>query len=337
MDRQDFTVSIIVPTKDRAWLHAGLLWVFRHQHCTDIELLVADSGAQGPSECFKACDDPRVHYFWFDRDIPVGAKRNFLAEKARGEVIVHFDDDDYYGPDYVTRMLSYLNDSDFVTLSGWYNRDVRTGDLFYWDTTCETDYVFTPGLTTTVSTQPLLTRSATRANTLGYGFSYAYRRHLWERNPFPEINFQEDFRFVNGLGTRAAVRSVRDTDCTVVHSLWEHTLSSCTPQYRLPEFLLAQLAPGAADYYQRFHTSPLAEEFIYMDCLDSDGGDLHHVGKLSPNALLSSCLKADGVAVNSNGWIKSSIRPRTQWTQLPANSGGMWVRKGIAAQMGLDG
>jgi glycosyltransferase involved in cell wall biosynthesis len=320
-------VSIIVPSKNRAWLHAGLLSVFRHQDYSNIEMLVADSGDNGQSESLVNVKDDNIHYYWLDNDISVGSKRNFLIEQAKGEVIVHFDDDDYYAPNYVSKMVQLMQDYDFVTLSAWYNLDVRTGDLYYWDTVARSDYVFTPGLTTTVSTNVVNTIGAHAANTWGYGFCYAYKRRLWEQHRFPDINLEEDIRFVQAFKDKVPTLCFEDMSCLVVHSLWEHTLSSCSPQYRLPRFLLEQISKDASCYYKTFHKASLIDEFIYFSRLDSDGGDLEHVGKMSVNALLDRCLSLGGVAVNTNGWVKKTLKPQEQWSRLPLNSGGMWVHK----------
>lgn len=42
--------------------------------------------------------------------IDIGEKRNQLAKLARGKILVHFDDDDFYGPGYVGRRVSILHE-----------------------------------------------------------------------------------------------------------------------------------------------------------------------------------------------------------------------------------
>ena len=64
----------------------------------------------------------------------LGAKRNLLVQQARGEMIVHFDDDDYYAPRYLETLIGTLiaQGGDFANLSSWYLFDVRH-DLFgFW-------------------------------------------------------------------------------------------------------------------------------------------------------------------------------------------------------------
>lgn len=328
-------VSVIVPSKNRAWLHRGVLSVFLKQSYTNIELLVADSGSNGPSQVFNDIQASNIHYFWLPNNPSVGAIRNFLVEKATGQIIVHFDDDDYYAPNYVSSMVELMNDYDFVTLSGWYNRDVRTGELFYWDTTVQERFQFVPGFSLSID-KPFTTQSrALEANIWGYGFSYVYKKALWERYRFPDVNFAEDIHFVNAFRTHAPSFHFADKECLIVHSLWENTLSSCFPQYRLPQFLLERINTDASHYYSSFHESPLQDNFVYFNETDSDGGDIAHIGKLSANELLQHCTEMEGIAVNTNGWVKDSIKPRENWTKLPHNSGGLWVKKSAIESMGL--
>ncbi len=329
-------VSVIVPSKDRAWLHAGLFSVFKQQDYPNIELLVADSGSSGQSSTFTKNKASNIHYYWLENDLSVGAKRNFLIERAKGQIIVHFDDDDYYAPNYVSTMVELVKDYDFVTLSAWFNRDVNTGDFYYWDTMASSDYHFTPGLSMSVVTRAAKSAAARAESTWGYGFAYAYKRALWQQNKFLDINFAEDYKFYEAIKDTVPTLCFPDEDGLVVHSLWEHTLSSCSPQYRLPAFMLEKVSKTASDYYKTFHASPLADEFMYFSQRDSDGGDLGHVGKVSMNALLYNCMQMDGIAVNTNGWVKKSLKPQHEWTRLPLNAGGIWVKRDVAAGLGLE-
>ena len=38
--------------------------------------------------------------------IDIGEKRNALAKMARGQFLVHFDDDDFYGEEYVAQRIA---------------------------------------------------------------------------------------------------------------------------------------------------------------------------------------------------------------------------------------
>lgn len=71
----------------------------------------------------KAEQDKRVLYH-FDGSrsgANVGAKRIWMAANTESELIIHFDDDDYYSPDYIKTMVEALQaeDADFVKLHSW--------------------------------------------------------------------------------------------------------------------------------------------------------------------------------------------------------------------------
>ena len=93
-------VSIITPTKDRQELLPALWDCVRAQSEQDFEWLVHDGSPQRAS-IFDAIDDPRVRYMHLPGQMRIGAKRNALCDAAKGEIIAHFDDDDFYGPRYI--------------------------------------------------------------------------------------------------------------------------------------------------------------------------------------------------------------------------------------------
>ena len=49
-----------------------------------------------------------MHYLRLDRRAPVGAKRNIACEVAQGEVIAHWDDDDWMAPEWLRSQVETL-------------------------------------------------------------------------------------------------------------------------------------------------------------------------------------------------------------------------------------
>jgi glycosyltransferase involved in cell wall biosynthesis len=86
-------VTCIVPTADRRLFVPQAVAQFLQQDYANRELIVLDDGAQSVEDLMP--DDPRVRYVRDERKSPVGIKRNRLCELARGDVIVHWDDDDW--------------------------------------------------------------------------------------------------------------------------------------------------------------------------------------------------------------------------------------------------
>jgi glycosyltransferase involved in cell wall biosynthesis len=113
-------VSIITPTRCRQDFLPALWDCVRTQSFQDIEWLIHD-GSANPL-MFDALDDPRVHYNHVPGPMMIGTKRNALCRAAQGEIIAHFDDDDYYAPKYIERMLSFMTDLnvEFVKLFGFF-------------------------------------------------------------------------------------------------------------------------------------------------------------------------------------------------------------------------
>jgi hypothetical protein len=127
-------ISAICPTYARSDRHPLLYEAFRHQDHADSELLVLDDSPE-PSSFFLGLDDPRVCYEHLPVRQSIGAKRNTLVARARGEAVVHFDDDDYYAPNYLAGMAEALADDDFVTLGEWHAWQEATATMWRWDTT----------------------------------------------------------------------------------------------------------------------------------------------------------------------------------------------------------
>ena len=138
-------VSVLTPTTAcRHWSHATLYACFKSQRgVPQRELLILDSGGP-PSPFFTTLSDRRVRYF--HSPIPpasvrtIGGKRNWLAQRARGQVLASFDDDDVYLPSYLRRMVSALHfdGADLVKLASWISWDARNDSLARYDAEMDT-------------------------------------------------------------------------------------------------------------------------------------------------------------------------------------------------------
>ena len=115
----------------------------------------------------------------------------------QGWIIAHFDDDDYYAPNYLETMIEPIRQGhDLVKLSRWFLYSGLYRLLGYWDCLQIT------GLHQIWSNRPpsLATfgpgeADSLRNNYLGYGFSYVYRRKVWEAIRFPDVEWNEDGLF----------------------------------------------------------------------------------------------------------------------------------------------
>jgi glycosyltransferase involved in cell wall biosynthesis/cyclopropane fatty-acyl-phospholipid synthase-like methyltransferase len=177
--------SCIMPTAHRRRFVPGAIRCFLAQEYAEKELVIVDDGADSVANLVP--DDPRIRYFRTETRQPVGAKRNFACREARGEVLVHWDDDDWSAPWRLRYQIEQLREAgaDICGLSRvWF---YETEQKKAWE------YVYPP-----------------RQKPWVYGASLCYTREFWQRHPFPEIRVGEDTRFV-WADARARVHALADS------------------------------------------------------------------------------------------------------------------------------
>jgi glycosyltransferase involved in cell wall biosynthesis len=167
----DPLVTCIMPTCDRRGFVPGAIAGFLAQDYANLELVVVDDGSDSISDLVPA--DPRIIYVRPPQRLSVGAKRNLACSQARGEIIVHWDDDDWYPPSRVTRQVRALIERS-VDVCG-------TSVLYYYDRTRERAFLY---------------RYSGGGAPWVAGTTLAYRRHVWTRRPFADVQVGEDAQFV---------------------------------------------------------------------------------------------------------------------------------------------
>ena len=241
-------VSIITPTYGRPGLIARQHAIVAAQTLTDFEWLILDD-SPAPSPYFATLDDSRVHYHHHPGErMLVSAKRNWLCERATAPVIAQFDDDDYYAPNYLAVMLKRLAESgaDITKLSGWFVYSAQLKRLGWWDT------ANTLGLHFTFGPDPVLNAFFNQTapdnmknNYAGYGFSYVFKRSMWEKASFPHVEYASDHGFVAAaLAKGCRLDHFADTQGLCLHVLRKDNMSKSFPQYLLPDFMLQKLFPA---------------------------------------------------------------------------------------------
>jgi glycosyltransferase involved in cell wall biosynthesis len=246
-------ITIITPTYERAsFLQQAARWI-RSQTYTNYEWLVLDD-SRDPCAALAAGSDPRIRYQHVTRRMTIGEKRNRLAAEARGEIIAHFDDDDYYAPNYLRAMVDLMTarSADFVKLSGYFLYDARHDFFGYWALKNTQGLQF--GCYANVLRVHVVgpEEAAKLAdNHLGYGFSYVYRRSLWGAARFGDVNLREETSFINAIRASSRICCVDDDVGIVLHVLHGQSTSTCHPQYRLPGFLLPRIFGEAQELVAR--------------------------------------------------------------------------------------
>jgi glycosyltransferase involved in cell wall biosynthesis len=169
-------VTCIMPTADRRAFVGHAIRYFLRQDYPATELLVLDDGDEPVADLIPA--DARIRYERLPQRMILGAKRNLAGEMARGDIVLHWDDDDWSAPDRVSRQVRALAADPGIEVCG-------LGELYFYD----------PGR-----------REAWRYRYRGAGRrpwvagnTMCYRRRTLTRTPFSPVGEGEDTRFVWAL------------------------------------------------------------------------------------------------------------------------------------------
>jgi glycosyltransferase involved in cell wall biosynthesis len=94
-------VSCLMPTFDRRPFVRRAVEYFLRQDYPNLELIVVDDGVEPVNDLLVSCSD--IRYERLDTWASIGEKRNIAADLARGDILICWDDDDWYG----NRRVSY--------------------------------------------------------------------------------------------------------------------------------------------------------------------------------------------------------------------------------------
>jgi glycosyltransferase involved in cell wall biosynthesis len=209
------------------------------------ELIVVDDSVE---KCpfMETLADSRVRYIHLRERRSTGEKRNLAVDAASGQVIVQFDDDDYYSPQYIRTMIGRMQaqNADFVKLSSFFLYSKILRQYGYWETEKK------DGLHFVWDGSPVATRTEFDKNAeiadmhLGYGFSYVFKKTVWEAAPFPPIFFNQDTPFIKAaIANGFRICLATDETGLCLHILHGGNASISFPQYIFPD----GLGPGFFD------------------------------------------------------------------------------------------
>ena len=192
-------VSCIMPTHNRRVFVQQTLLYFERQDYPNKELIIVDDGDDQIGDLVVS--HPLVRYMALSEKKSIGEKRNIACELARGTIIAHWDDDDWYAPHrlsyQITPLLSKqvdvtaLETSCFFDLPNWqtwtctpdlhrrlFVRDVHGGTLVYWRNIWgpSTRYPHSSLAEDAFFLQQVCNRGA-RLQRLPHAQSFAYVRH----------------------------------------------------------------------------------------------------------------------------------------------------------------
>jgi glycosyltransferase involved in cell wall biosynthesis len=170
-------VTCIMPTADRRHFLPSSIRMFLAQDYADKELLIVDDGNDGVRDLVPC--HPQIRYVRRGAVQSLGSKRNFACGAARGDIILHWDDDDWYAPWRVRYQVESLRSGNFQICG--LDRAIfvsATGEHAW-------EYVYPRRLSAWI-----------------FGATLCYWKSFWEQNSFADVTVGEDSRFV---------RAARDT------------------------------------------------------------------------------------------------------------------------------
>ena len=100
------TVSVVIPTHNRARLLPLTLFSVLRQHAIDLEVIVVDDGStEDIGRTVHELGDPRVRLLRHQTPQGVSVARNHGVAKAQGRWIACLDDDDLWAPNKLTAQI----------------------------------------------------------------------------------------------------------------------------------------------------------------------------------------------------------------------------------------
>lgn len=101
-------VSVCTPTFNRRPFIEMMIACFNSQDYPKerMEWIIVDDGSDLIED--MVAQHPSVKYFKYDKKMTLGKKRNIMHDKAKGDIIVYMDDDDFYPPDRVSHAVERL-------------------------------------------------------------------------------------------------------------------------------------------------------------------------------------------------------------------------------------
>jgi glycosyltransferase involved in cell wall biosynthesis len=168
-------ISCIMPTRDRPEFALQAVRYFQRQDYPARELVIVDDGAEDLEARLPL--DRRIRYVRSAASESLGAKRNRACSLACGDIVAHWDDDDWHGPTRLTVQVAPIlrGEADVVGLTGSVVFDLHSSTAW----TC------TPDLHRRLFAEDV------------HGGTLLFRRQVWESIArYPHRSLAEDAVFL---------------------------------------------------------------------------------------------------------------------------------------------
>jgi glycosyltransferase involved in cell wall biosynthesis len=251
VENYDYAVSVITPTYGRSYLLPHAYNIFKSQNIENIEWVVVDDSEH---ECafMVELSDPRVRYIRVPERMSTGAKRNMAVDAARGRIIAQFDDDDYYAPNYLRTMIDCMSagSAEFVKLTSFFLYSKIHKAYGYWESMKKDGLHYVWSANPSVEIVKFSVNADTEDMHLGYGFSYVFKKEVWEATGFQDIFFNQDTPFIkSAIANGFKIYLINDNSGICLHVLHGGNASRSFPQYIIPHALIYRFFPNIDPAY----------------------------------------------------------------------------------------
>lgn len=158
-----------MPTHGRRPFVSRAVDYFLRQDYERRELVVLDDGDDRVADLIP--DDPRIRYVAEDNRRVLGAKRNQACDLAQGDVIVHWDDDDWHAPHRLAYQVGQLEQHGAAVCG--------TPNALYMEPASKRAWLYES--------------PRTRHRWI---FGLCDRKSLWQDTPFANVQVGEDTKFL---------------------------------------------------------------------------------------------------------------------------------------------
>lgn len=165
-------VSCIMPTKNRKEFVSKAIQHFLKQSYENKELIIVDDGDK-PVDTLIPSNVSNIKYVSLNAHHSIGHKRNIANELASGDIIMHWDDDDWMAKGWISTQVNALlhSESDVTGITNAYYFDPHKQLAWL--------YSYPPSEKVWV-----------------LGGSLCYWRHFWVNNKFKHLTIGEDAEFL---------------------------------------------------------------------------------------------------------------------------------------------
>jgi glycosyltransferase involved in cell wall biosynthesis len=160
-----------MPTYNRRRFVPQAIRYFLRQDYPRRELVIVDDGEDAVNDLVP--HDERIRYVRLERRQSLGAKRNLACQISRGELIAHWDDDDWFAPQRLRVQVAELLEADADACGA--------RELLYYHLEAGKAWLYRYP----IDRRPWL-----------IGGTLLYRRSAWAAHRFPDRNVGEDTAFV---------------------------------------------------------------------------------------------------------------------------------------------